>query len=119
MPRLQRKASSFHLIFDNSIGFNSCIKIQSLLAQLNVIQYEHIALRKNMGDMTLRVSSVAQTDGIKPAPEPLGVIKNLNCVRHDGNIRQYLILLGFARLFLKQSHQDGYALSKSGNKTCR
>jgi hypothetical protein len=116
MPQPQRKASNFHLVFDNSIGFNLCVTIQHLLVSLGILQYEHIALRKNMGDMTLRVSETVESTGIKPAPEPLKVIKNIYCTRHDGNIRRYLDFVGFSRLFLEQSKKHRHGLDKARDK---
>ena len=62
---------SYHLIFDNDIGYARCCEIITTLANLDVIDKEFIEIREFRGDMTLRVSE--RPERVRTIPKPKAV----------------------------------------------
>lgn len=93
-PWMKRESDSYHLVFDNNIGYNLCCHICECLAELNILNRDYVKIRTFRGDMTLRVSHQNLSTGtVKPAPSPQLVIYNYDCSRHDGMIIKYLAFL--------------------------
>lgn len=97
-PWMKRESDSYHLVFDNNIGYNLCCHICEALAELNILNKDYVKIRTFRGDMTLRVSHQNMSSGaVKQAPEPLLVIYNYKCKRRDGMIIKYLAFLDACR----------------------
>lgn len=92
-PYLTFGRPSYHLVYDNKIGYNLCVKIIESIANLGIIESSFIFMRNFRGDITLRVSPTIQSGNIKPIPKPVKFILNPYCKRHDLCIWEYLNLL--------------------------
>lgn len=88
-----RSLHNYHLVFDNSIGYNLSCKICETLAALNVLNRDYVKIRKFRGDMTLRVSPAILFEKVKPCPYLVAYIENPYTDRHDGFLDQYLNVL--------------------------
>lgn len=98
-PFTKRRSDSYHLIFDNGIGYNLCVKICEALAALGALERDYVKIRKFRGDMTLRTSPTVLMADIKPPPAPVHMIYNDQTKREDGYIWQYLSFLRACRRF--------------------
>lgn len=92
-PLICRSLPSYHAIFDNNIGYNTCGKIIETLAGLNILNEDYVKIRDFRGDMTLRISPMICTDEVKPMPKPKVYVRTRRCRKHDGMIIQYLKML--------------------------
>lgn len=97
-----------HLIFDNSIGYNSSCKIIEVLADMNILGRDYVKIRKFRGDMTLRVSPSYLLSEYKPIPKPLYYITSHYTKRHDGFIYNYLHILLATRELYKDLYQEAF-----------
>jgi len=89
-PWMSRESPSYHLIFNNRVGYNKCCKICETLAELGVLNKDYAKIRTFRGDMTLRVSHQnLSTGAVKPPPSPVMLIMNLTVERRDGMIGVY------------------------------
>ena len=71
IPRHNFRKECFHLITDNIIGYNRCVHIINTLVDLGILETAYRRIRMFRGDMTLRVSPMILSTGIKAAPEPI------------------------------------------------
>lgn len=92
-PTITKKTASYHLVFDNLIGYNKFVHICETLAAFSILERSFLRMRYFRGDMTLRVSLVYQTDGVKEAPIPIMRIHNNWTAKHDHKIDSYLAIL--------------------------
>jgi hypothetical protein len=93
-PWISVTRPSYHLVFDNCIGYNKACKICETLAGLNVLERDYLRIRTFRGDMTLRVSEAALSTGAKPAPEPIEYLINTAQKWRDRKIDDYLAFRG-------------------------
>lgn len=103
-PLIIRTLPSYHLIFNNNIGYNSCCYIIHILANLHLLERDYVRIRRFRGDMTLRISPSITTEGVKPIPQPKTWIKNPWSLRQDDMILNYLKILYYAVTLFPQ-HQ--------------
>jgi hypothetical protein len=96
-PWIKRTGSNFHLVFNNDVGYNKIATICETLGTLNILEGSFMKMRKFRGDLTLRVSPSVLTTGIKPAPVPIVGLRNKEATREDGEILEYLRILGLSR----------------------
>lgn len=115
-PELRQTASSYHIIFDNNIGYNTCCKIISALAALQVLNKDYEKIREFRGDMTLRISPTITTQGIKHIPYPVKLLINPYTKKSDGNIEYYLKLLRSAGLLFSERQQHSNSLNSTSDK---
>lgn len=92
-PKPKRVGNSYHLIFNNTVGFNKCYQIIRVLAGLSIIEWNHGHLRKYYRDMTLRTSHRITMEKVEPPPTPLIYIFNQNSTKNDNRIHDYYALL--------------------------
>lgn len=93
-PWVKRTGSNYHLVFNNDVGYNKIATICEALGALNVLEGSFMKMRKFRGDLTLRVSSSVLSTGVKPAPVPIVGLRNKEATREDGEILEYLRILG-------------------------
>lgn len=104
-PYLKVERSSYHLIFDNNIGYNTVVKIAELLAGLGIVEFTFLFMRHFRGDMTLRVSPVVESNRIKQIPKPLYILISPYTNRMDRYIEKYLTFYRIAlNLFLTSKY---------------
>ena len=89
-PYHKLDGDSYHLIFDNTIGYNKCCRIIEALAGVHILNRDYVKLRTFRGDMTLRVSPQVLASGVKPAPVAIVGIKNEQSRGSGDGIAQYL-----------------------------
>lgn len=89
-PWISVTRHSFHLVFDNIIGYNKACRICETLAGLNTLERDYLRIRTFRGDMTLRVSETNLSTGVKPPPEPVEYLFNTIHKGSDGMIEDYL-----------------------------
>jgi len=92
-PLIVRSLPSYHIIFDNVVGYNLCCRILETLAGLDILNEDYAKIRDFRGDMTLRISPAICTDEVKLMPIPKAYIRNHRCRKHDGMTIQYLKML--------------------------
>ena len=102
-PYVQTKRDNYHLVFDNAIGYNSCVRIIETLAQLGVLNRDYMKIRQWRGDMTLRVSPVVLSNEHKPIPTIVSFVQNPHSTRRDGYIWVYLNFLNAVRTIFRHS----------------
>lgn len=93
-PWISVTRSSYHLVFDNVIGYNKACRICETLAELKILQRDYMRIRQFRGDMTLRVSEAALSTGVKPAPKPVEYLINTRQKWRDRRIDEYLSFRG-------------------------
>jgi len=98
-PWIRVKRDNYHLVFNNDIGYNKIATICETLGVLNVLEGSFIKMRKFRGDLTLRVSPSILTTGVKPAPHPVVGLRNYEADHEDGEILEYLRILGLVSGF--------------------
>lgn len=96
-PYISFNRPSFHLIYDNKIGYNLCVRIITSIANLGIIESSFIFMRNFRGDITLRTSPTVMSGSIKPIPRPVKYIENPYCNRYDECILDYLHFLAICR----------------------
>lgn len=96
-PLQVRNRDNYHLVFDASIGYNSCCRIISILAGLGILNRDYLYIRSFRGDMTLRVSPKVNLNEIQPFPEPIQIFISPHQYKRGGNINTYLSVLDHAR----------------------
>lgn len=112
-PYVRVKKDNYHIVFDNAIGYNKCVQIIDILADLNILNRDYKKIRGWRGDMTLRVSPVVLSNKHKPIPTIVSLIKNPNGTRRDGYIWQYLNFLNATRtIFRHHPSQPRYKPSE-------
>lgn len=111
--------NNYHLVFDNSIGYNSCCKIISLLCGLGILNRDYEKIRDFRGDMTLRVSPAELSDGTKPRPIPVDYIPNAHASRHDGLIGVFLAFYRVVGLLTQERQQESDRLKQTGDQIAR
>lgn len=89
-------ANCYHVVFDNTIGYNSCDYILRVLTGLDVFKKMADKLRGLRCCMTLRISPKIKMVGIDPCPYPLFILDSPYTSRHDGMINEYLKALRVA-----------------------
>ena len=89
-PLLYHDRINYHLVFDNGIGYNSCVRICRVLAGLGILNPDYVKIRQFRGDMTLRVGTLITYNEVKYPPVYLAKLHNRFTVRRDGFIGQYL-----------------------------
>jgi hypothetical protein len=87
---------SYHLIFDNMIGYNKCVKIIYALVGFGILNRAYRYVRQFRGDMTLRTSGRNLPYDLEPPPKPRAFVRNNHTVRHDGLILEYLHVLSLS-----------------------
>jgi len=107
-PLVVRSLNNYHVVFDATIGYNSCCRIISTLAGLSVLNRDYVKIRTFRGDMTLRVSPNAQLNGLKPMPHVVYYSQTKHPYKRGGNIDKYLCMLKDAHAIFTQ---DVYYLS--------
>jgi hypothetical protein len=93
-PYMERKGSSYHLVFDGRIGWNKAAHICETLAGLKILQKDYEKIRSFRGDMTLRVSGALLSTGYKAPPYCVVGIKNKGYDGSGDGIEDYLRLRG-------------------------
>lgn len=93
-PYHKRDGDSFHLVFNNSIGYNKCCRIIEALAGVHILNRDYAKLREFRGDMTLRISPSVLSTGVKPAPVIITGILNKSEKREGTGIADYLRVRG-------------------------
>lgn len=97
--------NSYHLIFDNRIGYNCCVRIIELLAGLGILERSFLYMRHFRGDITMRVSPTVMSYGVKSIPKPIEYVYSDFTNRRDGYTRRYFRFYTIAyRLFLLGSY---------------
>jgi hypothetical protein len=85
---------SYHLVFDNFIGYERCTDIIAALAELNALPAAYKDIRAFRGDMTLRISRKVGSDDVAEVPKPVCYLaygfKLKNKPRHLHGIALYL-----------------------------
>jgi len=89
IPRIHIPKPSYHVIFDNDIGYEKCWHIIQTLIDLGIQPTQVRQIRARRRDMTLRVSPSVYSTGIKPPPKPIMQILDIYDWHTDGMIRQY------------------------------
>jgi hypothetical protein len=87
---LARARENYHVVFNNSIGYEKCVHIILALADLNVLDQQFAEIRQFRGDMTLRVNEKPLSYGSIPPPEPVACILNPFACNLHGLIYRYL-----------------------------
>jgi len=101
IPRHTFKRESYHVIFNNNIGSTRCWEIIGTLIDLDIEPPQVRQIRARRRDMTLRVSPMVLSGGIKSEPKPCRTVPSCCYGKQDGMIKQYLAFLYAARnLFL-------------------
>ena len=98
IPRHNFRKECFHLITDNIIGYNRCIHIINTLVDLGILETAYRRIRMFRGDMTVRVSPMILSTGIKAVPEYVCKIYNLSNPVRQGKIDDYLAFLRSCRV---------------------
>jgi len=93
IPRHILKRESFHVIFNNKIGSIRCWEIIGTLIDLDIEPPQVRQIRARRRDMTLRVSPMVLSNGIKPEPKPYRTVPSCYYGKQDGMIKQYLAFL--------------------------
>lgn len=102
-PLVVRELNNYHLVFDATIGYNSCCHIISTLAGLYILNRDYLKIRTFRGDMTLRVSPCIQLNRSKPVPQPVYYCQSKHPYERGGNIDKYLSMLKDAHaIFTKE-----------------
>lgn len=105
LPYHKVSRPSYHLIFDNKVGYDLCMRACETLAELGVLNRDYVKIRTFRGDMTLRVSHQNMSDGsVKPAPIPVTRIYQCKKVKRDGMIEVYLRFLVDCRSLFPIAH---------------
>ena len=104
IPRLHLPKPSYHLIFDNDVGYKRCWEIVQTLIDLGLQPRAVRQIRARRRDMTLRVSPSVYSTGIKPAPEPIMQILDIYSNRSDGRIKDYNRFYHKVNDFFNHSH---------------
>jgi hypothetical protein len=104
LPRHHIPKPSYHLIFDNDIGYKRCWEIIQTLIDLGLQSSQVRQIRARRRDMTLRVSPSIYSTGIKPAPEPIMQILDIYTNRSDGRIKDYNRFYHKVNDFFNHSH---------------
>ncbi len=89
-PLLYHDRNNYHLVFDNGIGYNSCVRICEVLAGLGILNPDYVKIRQFRGDMTLRVGVLITYNEIKYSPVFRWKASNFLTKRKDGYIDHYL-----------------------------
>jgi hypothetical protein len=89
LPRHHIPKPSYHLIFDNNVGYKRCWEIIQTLIDLGIQPTQVRQIRARRRDMTLRVSPMILSDTVKDAPVPIMQILNIYNMRTDGMIKVY------------------------------
>lgn len=105
--------NSYHLIFDNRIGYNKIVKICEMLADLDIIEQSFKRMRYFRGDLTLRISPTITTKGIKQMPTPVSRIKNVYTEKKGEGIDNYLRLWRLSLFLTNQRQQQRDSLYKT------
>jgi len=92
-PLVVRSLDNYHVVFDATIGYNSCCRIISTLAVLGILNRDYLKIRTFRGDMTLRISPMVCLSGIKPMPYPMWLLQSKHLYKRGGNIDKYLSAL--------------------------
>lgn len=95
----------FHLIFDNSIGYNLATTIIKTLALKGVLNKDYEKIRGFRGDMTLRTSPAILTNKVKPCPTIVCYLDNVFTSRHDMNILEYCYFLMLTKALFEGSYR--------------
>jgi hypothetical protein len=89
IPKHHFPKESYHLVFDNVIGYERCMTIINVLVDLDILDHQYRKIRSFRGDMTIRVSPMVLSDAVKDAPVPIMQILNIYNNKSDEKIRQY------------------------------
>ena len=90
IPRHNFRKRCYHVITDNIIGYRRCVEIIFTLVDLGILEPAYKRIRMFRGDMTVRVSPMILSTGIKMAPIDIVRLKNFYTTVSDGKIRDYL-----------------------------
>jgi len=82
--------SNFHLIFGGMIGRDNVFAILDMLAGLDVLDQTFIDIRRDRGDMTLRINAMRFLDRARPAPEFYQFLLNVRYPFGGDGIERYL-----------------------------
>ena len=105
IPRKNFRKACFHVIFDNVIGYNRCVKIIQTMVNLNVLAHVFTRIRSFRGDMTIRISPLVFSDSIKEQPQPLIYMFNKHTDHRNYKVLDYLSLWSCAgALFSTYDH---------------
>jgi len=101
IPKEVLRRESYHVVFNNRVTYARCCEVTNTLVDLNILEPEYRVVRAKRGDMTIRVSPMLLSKGIKPEPKPYRTILSPYSGRQHGMIKQYLAFLYATRnLFL-------------------
>jgi hypothetical protein len=108
---------SYHLVFDNFIGYKRATDIILALVNLNILPQAYADIRKFRGDMTLRISKKVGKDDIAMVPRPVCYLayglKLRSRPRHLHGIALYLRAL---RTFRKLSRNFNVSPAHSAHR---
>ena len=93
IPRHNFRKECYHLITDNIIGYRRCVEIIFTLVDLGILESAYKRIRMFRGDMTVRVSPMILSSGIKEAPICMRFLENPYNPVSQGKIKDYLGLL--------------------------
>jgi len=93
IPKEVLRRESYHVIFNNKVSYARCCEITNVLVDLDILEHEYRVVRAKRGDMTLRVSPMVLSKGIKPEPKPYRTVPGCYFGKQDGMIKQYLAFL--------------------------
>ena len=94
---IKRRRHNFHAVFNNFIGYEACCQIIANLAHLGVLNEQYIKIREMRNDMTIRTSSTANVDGVKPKPYIVDFVYNYRSRENGNGIRLFMALLKASR----------------------
>lgn len=108
LPHYAKTRPSYHIIFDNLIGYNTVMTITQTLADSKILERNYMRVRHFRGDLTLRITPTHLSTGLKPAPEVKAFIPNKYTQKHDGYISLYTQALGQAKALFDPSYHPNF-----------
>lgn len=84
---------SWHLVYDNHIGWPRIMEIVNCLALLNILEKGYIEIREFRGDITLRTTDKLTLNKYRPRPQLYNILANRLSYRKDGLMFCYLRFL--------------------------
>ena len=93
IPQYRFTYQNFHLVGDNIVSYDRCLKIIDCLVELDVLQPEYRKIRQFRGDMTLRTSHKPLVHRVVPPPRPVEIVNNHICPCKNNKISDFLSFL--------------------------
>jgi len=89
IPRHGFKGNNYHLIGNNIMHRARITHIINTLVDLNILSHRYRTIRSFRGDITLRVSPMVLSNGIKQEPIPVAYLDVKTSSKQDGMIDEY------------------------------